>query len=241
MSLGVARIEGGPDGYRGINVWGGNNAQHPAKFEGKSWGMIATGGALYMWVVPKSLLAEMQSEARMRRSTDRGATWDAADWAFTRADGLTVPTICQFGKDNRGARDGYVYHYFIQPRDASGYNIQKPGAIHLARAAKDRLMERSAYEFFAGNGWTRDAAARRPVFEDAANGVDWVSSVTYAPGLKRYILMTSHTASSRGNLGIFDAPEPWGPWTTVEYLSESAGTYSEPATSNRTPSSGAFP
>jgi hypothetical protein len=53
--------------------------------------------------------------------------------------------------------------------------------------------------------------------------VGWVSSVCYHAGLKRYILMVDHTASSRGNLGIYDAPEPWGPWSTVEFLSEAAG------------------
>jgi hypothetical protein len=100
VSLGVARIQGGPDDYRGINVWGGKNARNPATFEGKSWGMISVDGALYMWVVPRSLLADMQSEARLHRSDDHGATWTPADWAFTRADALTIPTICQFGKDN---------------------------------------------------------------------------------------------------------------------------------------------
>jgi hypothetical protein len=229
VSLGVARVEGSPDDYRGVNVWGGKNALNPATFAGKSWGMISAGGALYMWVVPKSLLADMQSEARLHRSTDHGATWEAADWAFTRADGLTIPTICQFGKGNSGARDSYVYHYFIHPRDATGYHIQKPGAIYLARAPKDRLMERAAYEFFAGMKgsapqWAHDAAAKRPVFEDRENGAGWVSSVAYVPGLKRYILMCDHTSSSRGNFGMFDAPEPWGPWTTVEYLHESNGT-----------------
>jgi hypothetical protein len=230
VSLGVARIEGAPDGYRGVNVWGGNGALYPATFEGKSWGMISTGGALYMWVVPKSLLADMQSEARLYRSPDHGATWQPADWAFTRADGLTIPTICQFGKDNNGARDRYVYHYFISPRDASGYNIQRPGAIYLARSPETELMHHAAYEFFAGMSggrpsWTRDLAAKAPVFEDRENGVGWVSSVTYVHGLRRYILMCEHTSSSRGNFGMFDAPEPWGPWTMVTYLNESEGNY----------------
>jgi len=29
------------------------------------------------------------------------------------------------------------------------------------------------------------------------------------------ILTTEHTETHRGNIGIFDAPEPWGPLTTV--------------------------
>ena len=45
-------------------------------------------------------------------------------------------------------------------------------------------------------------------------------SVSYNPGLKRYLLCTEHDAGFHGNLGILDAPEPWGPWTSVWYGSE---------------------
>lgn len=41
------------------------------------------------------------------------------------------------------------------------------------------------------------------------------TSINYNPGLKRYFLITEHTERSKGNIGIYDAPEPWGPWTTV--------------------------
>jgi hypothetical protein len=228
VSLGVARVEGPWNDYRGYNVWGGKDAANPATFGGKSWGILAVGGALYMWVSPGSPLKEMQTEARLYRSPDRGATWAPAAWAFTRADGLTIPTICQFGQGYAGARDGYVYHYFVEPRDDSDFLAQTPGAIHLARTPKGRLMERAAYEFFAGFDarrrpqWNADIAAKKPVFEDPG-GVGWNLSVSYNSGLGRYILMTEHTASSRGNLGVFDAPEPWGPWTTVLYLNESEG------------------
>ena len=30
--------------------------------------------------------------------------------------------------------------------------------------------------------------------------------------------MTEHSKSSQGNLGMFDAPAPWGPWTVVRYM-----------------------
>jgi hypothetical protein len=227
-SLGVARIEGDWSNYKGVNVWGGKNAANPAKVDGKSWGMICVKGVLYMWVSPGSPLADMQREARLYRSTDHAATWTAADWAFTRGEGLTIPTICQFGKDYAGARDRYVYHYFIQPRDTTSDSIQRPGTIYLARSPRDRIMDRKAYEFFAGrNGkaprWSSDVERKAPVFEDPS-GVGWVLSVTWNAGLKRYLLMTDHQASNRGNLGVFDAPEPWGPWTTALYLNESDGT-----------------
>jgi hypothetical protein len=227
VSLGVARVEGPSTGYKGVNVWGGKNALNRADVDGKSWGMIAIGRELYMWVVPGSPLDVMQREARINRSDDLGATWKPASWAFARADDLTIPTICQFGRGYSGARDGYVYHYFIHPRSTVSDHIQKPGTVYLARSPKARLMDRNAYEFFAGMSkgkpaWTGDVSAKRPVFEDP-HGVGWVLSVTYNPGLRRYILMTDHVNSNRGNLGVFDAPEPWGPWTTVVYWTESEG------------------
>ncbi len=78
----------------------------------------------------------------------------------------------------------------------------------------ERIAARDAFEFFAGlrNGrpqWNKDVKGKRAVFEDRANGVGWVSSVSYNAGLARYILMVDHTRSSRGNLGVYDAPEPW--------------------------------
>jgi hypothetical protein len=227
-SLGFARIEGDWKDYKGINVWGGKNGLRPTSLQAKSWGVVCVDGVLYMWVVPKSLLAEMQSDARMYWSTNHGLDWQPCPWAFQRSDDLTIPTICQYGRNYAGARDKYVYHYFIAPRDASDYLVQKPGAIHLARSPKNRLLERAGYEFLAGfRGkhpvWTSDLSKKKPAFEDADNGVGWVCSVAYVAGLKRYILMVDHTASSRGNLGVYDAPEPWGPWTTVSFLSEAAG------------------
>ncbi|KPL01940.1 MAG: hypothetical protein AMK75_03455, partial [Planctomycetes bacterium SM23_65] len=61
---------------------------------------------------------------------------------------------------------------------------------------------------------------RKPVFEDP-NGPRTVSC-TYNGGLKRYLLTTQHgkvgVRPGTGNLAVFDAPEPWGPWTTVAYI-----------------------
>ncbi len=228
VSLGVARIEGAWDNYKGINVWGGKDCLKPANVDGKSWGMICVRRVLYMWVVPGSPLNVMQKEARLYQSRDHGLTWEPAVWAFTKDDQLMIPTICQFGRNYSDARDRFVYHYFIQPRNDKSDSIQRPGAVYLARSDRERLIEREAYEFFTGlergrPTWKKDVAQKAPIFEDR-EGTGWVMSASYNAGLRRYLLMTDHTASNRGNLGIFDAPEPWGPWTTVMYLDESQAT-----------------
>ena len=222
VSLGVARLEGDADEYKGTNVFGGRKPERHATFGGKSYGIVCVDGTLAMWVGPGSNTRSYR-EARLHRSSDHGASWSKAKWAFTREDGLIMPTVCQFGRNYAGARDGYVYSYFIRLKgNPSKLNVHRPGEIDLARAPKDKLMLRSSYEFFAGTDgkgrprWTPDPAARRPVFEDP-RGVGWCMSVSYNAGLKRYLLCTEHDASFRGNLGVFDAPEPWGPWTIVVY------------------------
>ncbi|HXK60923.1 MAG TPA: DUF4185 domain-containing protein [Acidobacteriota bacterium] len=234
VSLGVARIEGSASNYKGYNVWGGKNAENRAQFEGKSYGIICIDGVLYMWVSPGSCETNY-SEVRLARSTDHGAHWTLSSWKFTKSQNLMVPTILQFGKDYAGARDSYVYHYFIHPSPAPNtgdcLHIQKPGKIYLARVPKDQMMTQSAYQFLSGYDsrgnpiWSDNVSSKIPVFQDPDNGVGWTVSVSYNPGLKRYLLITEHTKTypGGGNIGIFDAPEPWGPWTTALFQTPWAG------------------
>ena len=54
-----------------------------------------------------------------------------------------------------------------------------------------------------------------PVFSNPGASVR--PRVVYNPGLKRYILTAIKGGDARygGGFGVYDAPEPWGPWTTV--------------------------
>lgn len=232
VTLGVARVEGSGTDYRGINLWGGAPPGRPSTFRGKSYGILSVSGTLYLWVSPQP--NPHLAHCQLAVSHDHGATWRLADWKFRFEDALTIPTFLNFGRDYAGARDEYVYSYYIRPawgpgratvRSDSTFDVHRPGAIFLSRVAKDRILEREAYEFFAGTSatgavqWSADVAAKQPVFRDAKNGVGWNLSVSYHAGLGRYLLCTQHTANAGGNIGIFDAPEPWGPWTTVAYES----------------------
>ncbi len=51
-----------------------------------------------------------------------------------------------------------------------------------------------------------------PVFENPGS-VGWGVRVEYNPGLRRYLLATF--TKWDGSWGLYDAPEPWGQWTTV--------------------------
>jgi len=224
ISLGVSRIDGAWDYYTGTDLWG---LPVSGTAGGKSYGIVSIDGVLYMWVGPGSG-GTSYTEARLYKSTDHASNWTTSDWAFVQADGIVMPTICNFGKDYAGARDAYVYHYFIHQVE-SGLAVHKPGKIYLARAPKTELMSgRPSYEwvsaFDAGHNpsWSTNLAEKVPVFEDP-DGVGWCMSVSYNAGIGRYLLCTEHNTSFEGRLGIFDAPEPWGPWTTVGYYTDWEG------------------
>jgi hypothetical protein len=239
VSLGVARVEGGRRDYRGVNVAGGVGAQSPAPFEGKSEGILALGSTLYLWRDGEG--GEFTSYfdgASLHRSDDGGARWHATGVRFGRRDGdfrdgdlgFFAPAFCQFGPGYAGARDEYVYVYAPDVVDASHWHIRSPGRIHLLRVPRAQIESKAAYELYAGADaggaprWTRDPAARKPVWEDP-QGTHRMAVSWNAP-LRRYLL-TTITHNRDGWMSIYDAPEPWGPWTHVhtEYAPERWGSY----------------
>ncbi len=227
VSLGFGRVEGSKDSYQGFNVWGGKNPENSAEFNGKSRGIISIGGILYMWRGGAGSGAMSFDFDELYQSTDHAASWqftgvrfDSND--FPNSEGIFATTFLQFGRDYGGARDGYVYTYAPENKDGV-WEVQTPGEIALLRVPIGSITNESSYEFFAGlDGqgqpqWSSAASARQPVFEDAVNGV-MRTSVSYNPGIGRYILITQQVSryqSQSGHIGIYDAPEPWGPWTTV--------------------------
>jgi hypothetical protein len=101
----------------------------------------------------------------------------------------------------------------------------------LARVPQDRIRDRGAYEFLkafntAGEPvWTDTIEKRGAVFEHT--GRCYRSGLTFHAGLKRYLLcavlpQSNHPQGPRfqGGFGIYDAPEPWGPWTTAYYTQD---------------------
>ena len=230
-SIGIARIEGNWHSYQPSNIWGGYNPENQHEIIGKSYGIVCINSVLYMWIGMFHTIEDQFDEVKIAHSKDHGASWEFTDWSFTRKEGIMMPTVCNYGKNYEGAKDDYVYSYLIRfqsyegpddyPDKVDWLNCQKPGLIDLARVLKDQVLDRNAYSFFAGmqNGepvWTKDVIQRKPVFENS-DGVGWSINVSFNEGLQRYMLTSEHTETHRGNIGIFDAPNPWGPWTTVCY------------------------
>jgi len=96
----------------------------------------------------------------------------------------------------------------------------------LARVPVQQVRNREVYEFFREirNGqpvWTKDIDARGAAF--SFPGQCYRSGISFNPGLKRYLwcqILPGESPRFAGGFGIYDAPEPWGPWTTVYFTSK---------------------
>ena len=211
LSLGLARLSGSPPDIRGENIIAPTaEAIGDGKSARKASGLLMLDdGTLYM-------LVRNVKSSQLGWSHDLGRTWEWADWKFGTSFGC--PTFLNFGRAYAGARDEYVYIYSHDGDSA----YERADRMVLARAPKRRLRERDAFEFFAGREasgaptWSSDIARRGAVFENP--GRCYRSSVVYNAPLKRYLwCQTGAGEDTRfaGGLAIYDAPEPWGPWTTA--------------------------
>jgi hypothetical protein len=209
LSLGLATIRGGPDNFTGENLRSETLEATGDDVRGrKASGIVMIDGVLY-------LIARNTGNSQLAWSEDHGRTWTWADWKFTESFGC--PTILNFGKNYAGARDDYVYIY--SPDEESAY--RRAGGMVLACVPKTKLRDRGAYQFLVGTindvpYWSPDFAARDTVFKDP--GRCYRGGVTYCAPLKRYLWVQTGLGRDlphAGGLGIYDAAEPWGPWTTV--------------------------
>ena len=210
LSLGLARIDGPADGFTAVNLRSptfervGDGPKGP-----KASGLLMVDGVLYA-------LVRNVDNAQLVRSADHGKTWTWSDWKFT--EGFGCPTFLNYGRNYAGARDEYVYLY---SHDNDGA-YEPADRMVMARVPKDRLTDRGAYEVFAGltpagePTWSRDFTDRAAAF--TSPGRCYRSGISYDAGLRRYLwCQILPTAEPRfaGGFTIYDAPEPWGPWTTA--------------------------
>ncbi len=210
LSLGLARITGFADNFLAENLRSTTAEQKGQGAAGKkASGMLMVDGVLYLWV-------RNAGNSQLAWSADRGLTWQWSDWRWQESFGC--PTFLNFGRNYAGARDAFVYVYSHDHDDA----YEPADGIVLARVPKSNLTDQTAYQFFAGLDdkgqprWTDNVAQRKPAFEHP--GRCYRVSVSYHTGSKRYLLRHTHPEGDprfAGGFSVYDAPEPWGPWTTV--------------------------
>lgn len=229
--LDVEKFSGGPTDYKISKVhqmndylgWGGDGP--------KPSGMICVDGILYLShqnmlrtrVPPFSLVSQHGSDAQVVYSTNKGHFWvpTLANISTPMFPGHKFggPAFVNFGQNNANARDEYVYA-------ASSDQWDNGSNLRLGRVPKDSIMRREAWEWvcaFTPSGepaWHHDLNESVPVFSLHR----WLGlpELVYLAGIKRYLLLTWRLHSDFSlddgtDLVIFEAPEPWGPFSLVHY------------------------
>lgn len=240
-SLGFAVITGvpragDPASYQGHNIWGTLPfAQYQATFGGKVSDLISLDGTLYaqgkIWTRincrcwDPTQKGDGGSIRTVLWSKDLGKSWTLAPWTAPSELGSTL----QFGPDYGGALDpAHVYLYYQRNADADR------SRVYLRRVDKDAFAIDPAtpghFEYFAGRDdskqprWSGSESEATPVFVDAhvPQGVPIAPKVVYNAALGRY-MMTAFHGPLTGQIGVFEAPQPWGPWSTVVYYEDWGG------------------
>lgn len=222
---------------------------HP-KIGLKPAGIICVDGVLY-WAVVGMNYGEERYGFRQRNvhgwiitSHDHGKTWNrqATDRHFFTGR-VAAPSFLQFGKNNAGARDEFVYAYFASSKEGVSF-WENGDEILLGRVHQERILDRAAWTFYGGlvEGepvWVRDDREAVPVFEYPY--MTGENHVNYNAGLGRYIMGNYGFVGPDGNplpyhaneevrgpsqLTLFEAREPWGPWKLF-YREDNWGTFGD--------------
>lgn len=219
LSCGFARVTGTPENFTGVNVRSEAEQLGQGRNGKKGWGILSVEGTLYLWLGHANLKG---GAAQLAWSRDHARTWTFADWQFPE---FGLVGFVNYGKDYADARDGWVYAY-----SHDGPLADTPAnRFILMRAPKKQLTHREDWEFFAGLSgegrprWSREIERRTAVFSKPDGCLR--SAMTYNPGLKRYLWWQQipqrpghpdrGDTRFEGGFAVYDAPEPWGPWTTA--------------------------
>lgn len=226
-SMILSRVTGPYDTQRYADLWDS---------DGKSYGLLALGNRLYAWRGPGSGIKSF-AETWLYIFDLNGQLIEKKH-LFSQSDRICMPAFLQLGKDYEYAFDDWVYAYAIEPLPPQPFSVKRiwreadgvssllqavvgsslwdvgTGNIWLMRAPRDQLMDRKAYQFFAGlidgvPAWTADIRRKRTVIPFAENGL---VSCTYVPWSNTYLFATEHSKSFKSNLLMFQAKFPWGPW-----------------------------
>jgi hypothetical protein len=223
LSLGFARVEGDPADFQGVNLRSDDEQTGDGRRGKKASSFLMVDGVLYMWVRNAN---NNGRHCQLAHSTDYSENWTWSDWRFQEF-GFCI--FINYGQNYAGARDSYVYVVSHNGHDA----YAAADEFILMRVPKESILQRSAYEFFVGLDanhnplWSANIEDRGPVFENPGRALR--SSINYNQPLGRYIWWQQDPTTGgaggvdtrfQGGFGIYDAPEPWGPWTTVYYTAQ---------------------
>jgi len=205
-SLGIAKMSGSPSNPGGSDIYEG--------MDGKSYGMIAIGNTLYMFVAPGSGDTNMQY-FHLYKSSNGGSSWSKM---WKGPSDLINPSVLQYNKGHSGQE--YVYVYSVGKKQ-SKLAIQRPGYLFLMRMRANNM---NSVEYFSGTSdnpsWSSSASSKKPVLTDE-KGFGWAPpAVSYNKHQGVYMMVTDYhpgsgTPLSGSGFAMYEAEKPWGPWNLV--------------------------
>lgn len=180
--------------------------------------------------------------ASLMYSDDYGRTFQNAPDPLVETDYFLGPNFAGiafvgFGPGYSGVPEAFGDYVYAISNDV---NWESGDHVRLARVPRDRVLDRAAWEFYAGTGaghtdaapdWSREETEAAPILSDP--GHVGHPTMTYVPGLERFLLafgsdevphtfetpeeMVKQTWHRRRELCLYEGPTPWGPWGLVHY------------------------
>ena len=212
LSMGFAKVEGNFPGFVGTNIRSSIEQYGNGSSGKKASGMLSIDGVLYMWV---RNIDGNGKHSQLAWSEDYGKTWQWSNWKFEE---FGYSTFINFGKNYEGARDNYVYT--ISHNNESAYDAADD--FVLLRCLKTKLGKKENWQFYSGLSdgkpqWSSHINERASIFRH--RGKCLRSGISYNQAIGRFIwwqqIPVHFDTRYTGGFGIYEAPEPWGPWTTV--------------------------
>ena len=229
--LDIEKFSGGPADYKITKVhsmndylgWGGDGP--------KPSGMICVDGVLYYAFQnmlrtrrpAHGLASQHGSDAQIIYSTNKGAFWVPAlgniPAPMFPGHKFGGPAFVNFGQNNAGARDQYVYAVSTDQWD-NGSNLR------LGRVPAGDIMRREAWEWVCAftpscdPAWSPELDESIPVL--SSHRYVSLPDMVYLAGIGRYLLLTwrlheDFSPDHGTDLIIYEAPEPWGPFSLVHF------------------------
>lgn len=149
-------------------------------------------------------------------SDDYGQTWtEVADSPWGESSNFRVLMFVNMGQAYSLNQDGYVYAFGVGTEAA-----WNSATVYLARVPRDQITDYAAYEYFSGMGnsgpgWSSEQSAAVAVDGLRATGQ---SSAMFHEGSGRYLFLTTDAGPPNRYGALYEAPQPWGPWTLVSHL-----------------------
>lgn len=243
-SWGVGEIESGSGSLATtVNVYGGINTEHSPSISGKANAFLEIGTPPNMnfYAIGSEFKPTCTTQGGsgcygptnnpndyLIYSIGNAWTWtdNSSNWVYSNGTaGNFFPLgFLQNGAGYQGNTDGYVYIYGAGPTSGATYLWR----VSSAQGTSPSILNSSDYQAFSGYNldgtpiWTTSTSfatlnsKMAPVFLDRGPSPDPIEPVTFDSHLGRYI--GSAGGNNANQQAFYDAPNPWGPWTSIGYF-----------------------